>query len=142
MSDDNQQHFHIASNNNMLAFPLLLFSSTLGKDITNEVVSNDKTIKRTTDKSSLIVIDAKVCDHTWMYYSNGTCHCGGDVRGTIRCNTNPDRVSVLAYICMTYNDDKEGVITAICPYGYGDWYNGSKNVTSILSYDSDYHVLP
>ena len=42
---------------------------------------------------------------------------------------------------MTYDDDKGGVITATCPYGYGDWY-GSKNVTFISSYDSNYHVLP
>ena len=127
-----------------LAFLFLLsLTSTLGKDITNGVVSKYGAIigKRITDKPSLKVADAEVCDHVWMYYSNGTCRCGADIRGTIRCSTDPVRVSVLAYICMTYEDDKVGVVTATCPYGYGDWYGG-KSVTSISSYDPNYHPIP
>ena len=117
----------------LLLFSTLLLSSVLGKDTASGAVND---VERTIHKVSTKVIDNEICDHTWMYYSNGSCHCGADVRGTIRCSTNPDRVSVLAYICMTY-DDKEGVITATCPYGYGDWY-GNK----ISSHDPDYHVLP
>ena len=81
----------------------------------------------------------KSCEQTWMYYSNGTCHYGGDVHGTVKCSTNPDRVSILKCSCMTY-DDKEGVAAAICPYGYGHW---NYNKTSLIwSYDPDYYVLP
>ena len=123
----------------MLALLLLLLSSALGKGMIKGAISND--VKRITDKPLFKVIDMEVCDHTWMYYSQGTCHCGADIRDTVRCSTDPDTVSVLAYICMTYNDDKEGVVTATCPYGYGDWYD-NKNLTSILSYDPNYHVLP
>ena len=56
------------------------------------------------------------------------CHCGSDVHGMVRCNTNPDRVSVLALSCMTYYDDKDCVVIAACPYGYGYWYS-SKYLT-------------
>ena len=124
----------------MLAFLLLLLSSTLSKDIIPGVESNEA-IKRIIDKSSIKVNDAEVCDHTWMYSSNGTCQCGTDIHGTIRCSTDPDRVSVLSYICITYDDNRESVVTAICPYGYGDRY-GNKNIPSISSYDPDYHVVP
>ena len=126
----------------MWAFVLVLLSSTLSKDIIiiEGVVNNDEAIKRTqTDKPSLKIADAEACDHTWMYLSNGTCQCGVDVRGTIRCSTDPDRVSVLAYICMTYDDNRESVVTATCPYGYGDWYGyGSET----LIHDPAYHVVP
>ena len=126
----------------MFMFLLLLLSSTLGKGMTKgALISNDEEIKWITDKPSLNkVVDAEVCDHIWMYYSNGTCHCGADIRGTVRCSTDPDTVSVLAYICMTH-DGKEGVVTATCPYGFGDWYS-NKNLTSVLTYDPNYHVLP
>ena len=79
------------------------------------------------------------CDHTWTYLSNGRCQCGGDVRGTVRCSTILDRVSILACSCMTYDDDKDSVVTATCPYGHGYWY-----ASKILSwnYDPDYHILP
>ena len=87
----------------MLAFLLLLLSSTLSKDIIPGVESNEA-IKRIIDKSSIKVNNAEVCDHTWMYSSNGTCWCGADIRGMIRCSTDPDRVSVLTYSCMTYDD--------------------------------------
>ena len=42
---------------------------------------------------------------------------------------------------MTYHGDKQGVVTASCPYGYGSfyWYH-SKNIS--WSYDPDYHILP
>ena len=79
-----------------------------------------------------------VHDHTWMYSSNGTCQCGADIRGMIRCSTDPDRVSVLTYSCMTYDDrETQSVVTAICPFG---WY-GNKNIPSISSYDPLYHVV-
>ena len=74
----------------MFVFLLLLLSSTLGKDIITKgaLISNDEEIKWITDKPSLSkVVDAEVCDHTWMYYSQGTCHCGADIRGTVRCST-------------------------------------------------------
>ena len=59
----------------MWAFVLVLLSSTLSKGIIiiEGVVNNDEAIKRTqTDKPSLKIADAEVCDHTWMYLSNGT----------------------------------------------------------------------
>ena len=126
----------------MLALLLLLLSSALGKGMIKEATSNESDVKRITDinKQLFKVVDAQVCDHTWIYYSQGTCHCGTDIRGTVRCSTDPDTVSVLAYICMTH-DGKEGVITATCPFGYGDWYS-NENLTSVLTYDPNYHVLP
>ena len=58
------------------------------------------------------------CQHTWMYYSNGTCQCGSDVSGSVQCTTNPDKVSIASCSCMTF-DDKEGVVFGRCLYGCG-----------------------
>ena len=52
------------------------------------------------DREQFVLI---LCEkvNTWMYSSNGTCRCGANIRGTIRCSTDPDRVSVRAYVCMS-----------------------------------------
>ena len=118
-----------------LLFGILQLSSILGTDISSEEVLDAETINRTKKRPSFKIPN---CDHTWMYSSDGTCHCGGDVCGTVRCSTFPDRVSVQKCSCMTYSDE-DGVVTATCPYGHGYW-NSSKTLT--WNYDPDYHELP
>ena len=119
---------------------ILQLSNALGTDVSSEEVFDvDSETVNGTIMDYRPSLELPNCDHTWTYLSNGRCQCGGDVRGTVRCSTILDRVSVLACSCMTYDDDKDGVVTATCPYGHGYWY-ASKNLS--WNYDPDYHILP
>ena len=100
----------------MLQLILLLYSVTnvLG---TGEAVTNVKEISRSMNRS-LLKIDDGICEHTWVYFANGSCHCGGDIYGTVKCSTNPDKVSVSDCNCITY-DEEGGVLVGASPYGCG-----------------------
>ena len=121
-----------------LLFGILQLLSIHISDISSRVVNEVETVNQAINKSSLKGANNKICDHLWRYSSNGTCHCGDDIRGMVRCSTKLDRVSVLECSCMTY-DDKDGVVIAICPYGLGYWLDSK---TLPWNYDPDYHVLP
>ena len=101
----------------MLQLILLLYSVTnvLG---TGEAVADFEEISRSMNRSLIQIDDEILCEHTWMYFANGSCHCGGDVHGTVKCSTNPDKVSVSACNCITY-DEEGGVLTGASPYGCG-----------------------
>ena len=101
----------------MLQLILLLYSVTnvLG---TGEAVADFEEISRSINRSLIQIDDEILCEHTWMYFANGSCHCGGDVHGTVKCSTNPDKVSVSACNCITY-DEEGGVLTGASPYGCG-----------------------
>jgi hypothetical protein len=95
---------------------LLYVVNVLGTDeaaVDDEPISRSLTINR-----SLLKIDDGVCEHTWTYFANGSCHCGGEVHGTVKCSTNPDKVSVSNCNCMTY-DEEGGVLVGPSPYGCG-----------------------
>ena len=119
----------------MLRLILLLYSVTnvLGRDIPNEAVDDIEKINRTVNRSLLEVSD-DICEHTWTYFSNGSCHCGDDVHSTVKCSTNPDKVSVSNCNCITY-DEEGGVLVGPSPYGCGFVAMLDKN-------QQHYHPLP
>ena len=96
----------------------------------NELSKVDMYIK----ENNIIITSSITCHHTRIYYSNGTCQCGGDVSGNVQCSTNPDKVSITSCSCMTF-DDKEGLVVGRCLYGCG-FYK-----TSGWSHN-EYHPLP
>ena len=120
----------------MLQLILLMCSVTnaLGVNTSNEALDDVETVNRTIDKSLLESSD-ETCDHTWMYFSNGSCHCGGDVHDTVKCSTNPDiKVLVSNCNCITY-DEEGGVLVGSSPYGCG--------FVSLLDKNQPhYHSLP
>ena len=72
------------------------------------------------------------CQQTWTFsdYSNGTCHCGSDIHGTVRCNSHPDQIAIAMCTCMTF-DDINSIVVGQCPYGCRNGNKGNK-----------YHSLP
>ena len=63
--------------------------------------------------------------------SNGTCKCGDDIHGAVRCNNSTKEAAILSCYCMTYNEST-GPVVGIC------FYNCVHNV---LKGDL-YHLLP
>ena len=102
----------------MLQLIFLLYSVTNVLIGTGEAVADVEEISSRSMTRSLLKIDDGICEHTWIYFANGSCHCGGDVYGTIKCSTNPDKVSVSDCNCITY-DEEGGVLVGASPYGCG-----------------------
>ena len=58
--------------------------------------------------------------HTWFFpdpSSNGTCRCGDDVHGIVRCNDSTKEVFIRSCYCMTYNEST-GPVVGACFYNY------------------------
>lgn len=70
-----------------LVYGVLQLSNVCGSDIPSEEVFDVEAINETIDDIPSHKLPN--CDHTWMYISNGSCHCGSDICGTIRCSTDP-----------------------------------------------------
>ena len=71
---------------------------------------------------------------TWFFpdpSSNGTCICGDDIDGAVRCNNSTKEAAILSCYCMTYNEST-GPVVGIC------FYNCVHNVLK----DDLYHLLP
>jgi len=52
---------------------------------------------------------------TWFSLTNGTCTCGNDIGGAVRCNNSTKKVAILQWYCMTYNEST-GPIVGACLY--------------------------
>ena len=71
---------------------------------------------------------------TWFFpdpSSNGTCRCGDEIHGAVRCNNSMKEAAILSCYCMTYNKST-GPVVGIC------FYNCVHNVLK----DDLYHLLP
>ena len=71
---------------------------------------------------------------TWFFpdpSSNGTCRCGDEIHGAVRCNNSRKEAAILSCYCMTYNEST-GPVVGIC------FYNCVHNVLK----DALYHLLP
>ena len=58
--------------------------------------------------------------HTWFFpdpSSNGTCRCGDDVHGIVRCNGSTKEAFIRSCYCMTYNEST-GPVVGACFYNY------------------------
>ena len=56
--------------------------------------------------------------HTWFFpelSSNGTCRCGDDVHGLVRCNDSTKQAFIRSCHCMTYNESN-GPVVGACFY--------------------------
>ena len=49
--------------------------------------------------------------------NNGTCRCGSDIDGAVRCNDSTKEVAILNYYCMTYNEST-GPVVGNCFYNH------------------------
>ena len=67
-----------------------------------------------------------------------TCQCGNNIYGAVSCNNNPDQVSILRCNCMTYYDEKVGILVGPCPYGCGSFNDSLGPCQS----QHVYHPLP
>ena len=52
---------------------------------------------------------------TWFSLTNGTCVCGNDIGGIVRCSNSTKKVAILQWYCMTYNEST-GPIVGACLY--------------------------
>ena len=55
---------------------------------------------------------------TWFFpnlSSNGTCRCGNDVHGIVKCNDSTKEAFIRSCYCMTYNEST-GPVVGACPY--------------------------
>ena len=56
--------------------------------------------------------------HTWFFPDpslNGTCRCGNDVHGIVRCNDSTKEAFIRSCYCMTYNEST-GPVVGACFY--------------------------
>ena len=51
----------------------------------------------------------------WFEQSNGTCKCGEEIHGIVKCNATLQESSVLDCYCMTYNEST-GTVVGACFY--------------------------
>ena len=49
---------------------------------------------------------------------NGSCECGGELGGQIKCNKSSQRVSIAVNYCMTYDNISQELLTGYCNYPY------------------------
>ena len=57
---------------------------------------------------------------TWFFpdpSSNGTCRCGDDVHGTVKCNDSTKEAFISSSHCMTYNEST-GPVVGVCFYNF------------------------
>ena len=55
---------------------------------------------------------------TWFFpdpSANGTCRCGNDIDGAVRCNDCTNEVAILNHYCMTYSEST-GPVVGTCEY--------------------------
>ena len=61
-----------------------------------------------------------------------------NIYGAVSCSNNPDQVSILRCNCMTYYDEKVGILVGPCPYGCGSFNDSLGPCQS----QHVYHPLP
>ena len=49
---------------------------------------------------------------------NGSCECGDELGGQIKCDKSSQRVSIALNYCMTYNNTSQELLTGYCNYQY------------------------
>ena len=59
-------------------------------------------------------LDGTSCP-TWFSSANGTCRCGKDIDGAVRCNDSTKEVAILHCYCMTYSEST-GPVVGTCFY--------------------------
>ena len=52
----------------------------------------------------------------WFKLSNGTCKCGEEIDGIVKCNKALQESAILDCYCMTYNESTEAVVVGACLY--------------------------
>ena len=71
---------------------------------------------------------------TWLFpepSSNGTCKCGDDVHGSVRCNDSTKQAFIRMCYCMTYNEST-GPVVGACFY----------NILQPTPIHALYHLVP
>jgi len=54
------------------------------------------------------------CPLWFVPRDNGSCECGSDLDGTVKCNNESRETYLLACFCMSY--DSTGLVVGACPY--------------------------
>ena len=56
---------------------------------------------------------------TWFREAeDGTCECGSDLGGVVRCNKYTETVSIATGFCMTYDTESNQTLAGVCRASY------------------------
>ena len=71
----------------------------------------------------LVVVISSVCMAgecpTWLREAeDGTCECGSDLGGAVRCNKYTETVSIATGFCMTYDTESNQTLAGVCRARY------------------------
>ena len=69
----------------------------------------------------LLVAVSSALGHCPIWFretDNGSCECGDELGGQIKCDNSSQRVSIALNYCMTYDNSSQELLTGYCNYQY------------------------
>ena len=78
------------------------------------------------------------CPHLWFLWNNGSCHCGSDVHGVVKCDPDTKEVAVLDCNCLTIEYTSNGAQIPVA----GSCIFNCVNNTDVKDSDPFYHSAP
>ena len=97
---------------------LLLLIVMVNAKVSEEQTTAHEEIRKSSNTTAKTGASQQSICPTWFYpdpSSNGTCKCGNDVHGAIKCDDSTKEVRILDCYCMTYNN-LTGPVVGPCIY--------------------------
>ena len=82
--------------------------------------------------------DHITCPHLWFLWDNGSCHCGSDVHGVVKCDPDTKEVAVFDCNCLTIEYTSNGAQIPVA----GSCIFNCVNSTYVKDSDTFYHSAP